>query len=268
MFEEQFRSVKRKHPLIHSITNLVTINDVANMIIACGASPIMAIAPEEVQEITAIADGLNINIGTLQEKTVEAMLLSGSTANMKGIPVILDPVGVGASSFRKRTVHRLLQEIRFSAIKGNAAEIRCLLEESGEMKGVDGAEEGTMESFVSIAISLSKKTGAVVIMSGETDIVTDGSRTCMITNGHPMMKDVSGTGCMLSGMITSFCAADSHHLFEAACAAVMTMGIAGEKASEAMLPSMGNATYRARIIDAVYTMKETDFKESVRYEMQ
>lgn len=138
MFEEQFRSVKRKHPLIHSITNLVTINDVANMIIACGASPIMAIAPEEVQEITAIADGLNINIGTLQEKTVEAMLLSGSTANMKGIPVILDPVGVGASSFRRPTVHRLLQEIRFSAIKGNAAEILCLLEESGEMKGVDG----------------------------------------------------------------------------------------------------------------------------------
>ena len=264
MFENQLNYVRDVHPLIHSITNLVTINDVANMIIACGASPIMAIDPNEVQEITAIAGGLNLNIGTLQERTVEAMLLSGKTANAKGIPVILDPVGVGASQFRKTTIRTLLKNIRFSLIRGNAAEIRCLKEESGEQKGIDGQEKGTLDTFISLARDLSLKTGAVVIMSGETDIVTDGDRTCLIYNGHPMMKDVSGTGCMLSGMIASFCGADPDHLFESCCAAVMTMGIAGEKAYEKQI---GNATYRTGIIDAVYCMKESDLKESGRYEM-
>ena len=266
MFEKQLRKVREVHPLVHSITNPVTINDVANMIIACGASAIMAMDPQEVQEITAIADGLNLNIGVLQEKTAEAMLLSGKTANAKGIPVILDPVGVGASLFRKKTVRKLLDEIRFSVIRGNAAEIRCLMEEGGQ-KGVDGDEKGTMETFVRLAKALSQKTGAVVIMSGETDIVTDGNRSCLLYNGHPMMKDVSGSGCMLSGMIASFCAADPEHLFEAACAAVMTMGTAGQMAHDQLLWMQGNASYRTKIIDAVYCMKETDLLKVGKYEM-
>lgn len=246
--------------LVHNITNYVTVNDCANILLACGASPIMADAVEEVAEITALCSGLNINIGTLNSRTVEAMILAGKKANALGKPVLLDPVGVGASALRTDTANQLLASIQFRVIRGNISEIKTLAKGFGTTQGVDaGAEdavtEATMADTVTFLKDFALKTGAVVVVTGARDILTDGTKVYVVDNGHPMMAKVTGTGCMLSAMMTAFISANETAPLTAALAAVTAMGLAGELAYEKIQSlGLGNASYRNLIIDQICLM--------------
>mgnify|MGYP001509690982 CR=1 FL=1 len=244
MFAEQFANVRTKSPLIHNITNYVTVNDCANMVLACGASPIMADDAAEVEDITTICGGLNINIGTLNSRTIESMLKAGKKANALGHPVVLDPVGAGASALRTETAYRLLDEVRFTVIRGN----------------ISGA--------VAFAKAFAAKTGAVVAITGAIDIVADGAKAYCIRNGHPMMSAITGTGCQLSALTAAFITANPSQPLEAAAAAVCAMGLAGEIAHARLTPLDGNATYRNYIIDAIYNMTPAQLEEGAKYEVR
>ena len=273
MFAEQFANVRTKSPLIHNITNYVTVNDCANMVLACGASPIMADDAAEVEDITTICGGLNINIGTLNSRTIESMLKAGKKANALGHPVVLDPVGAGASALRTETAYRLLDEVRFTVIRGNISEMRTLAVGSGTTKGVDAdasdkITEETLDRAVAFVKSFAARTGAVIAVTGAIDIVADGQRAFCIRNGHPMMSAVTGTGCQLSALTAAFCAANPDKPLEAAAAAVCAMGLAGETAHSRLSRLDGNATYRNYIIDAIYNMTPEQLEEGARYEMR
>ena len=213
MFAEQFANVRTKSPLIHNITNYVTVNDCANMVLACGASPIMADDAAEVEDITTICGGLNINIGTLNSRTIESMLKAGKKANALGHPVVLDPVGAGASALRTETAYRLLDEVRFTVIRGNISEVKTLASGAGTTKGVDAdvadrVTEENLDGAVAFAKAFAAKTGAVVAITGAIDIVADGAKAYCIRNGHPMMSAITGTGCQLSALTAAFITAN------------------------------------------------------------
>lgn len=230
----------------------------------------MADAPEESAEITENASALNINFGTLSTKRAEAMHKSGRTANRIGIPVVLDPVGVGATAFRRETASSLLREIHFAAIKGNASEIRSLAGISAECSGADASDADSADTVHSAnaAKLLAQKTGAVVILTGETDLVTDGSRMIRIRNGHPMMPRITGSGCMLSALTAAFLAVKREYPLTACVTAVCAMGLAGEIAAAKMAPADGNMTFRNMLIDAVFRMTEQQLEEGARYEAE
>ena len=273
MFAELFENVRNTCPLIHNITNYVTVNDCANMVLACGASPIMADDAAEVEDITSICGGLNINIGTLNSRTITSMLLAGKKANQLGHPVVLDPVGAGASTLRTGTALRLLQEIRFAVIRGNISEIRTLASGSGTTRGVDadGADkvtEDTLDAAVAFAKRFAAATGSVVAITGAIDLVTDGTTAYCIRNGHPMMSSITGTGCQLSALTAAFVTANPDHVLEATAAAVCAMGLAGEIAHRRLTAADGNATYRNYIIDAIYNMTSEQLEKGANYEMR
>jgi len=273
MFREYLREVRKKRPLVHNITNAVTVNDVANIILACGGSPIMSDEPAEAEDITSICTGLNINIGTLNQRSIEAMLLAGKRANVLNHPVLLDPVGAGASRLRTETVERLLREIRFTAVKGNISEIKTLMQGFGRTRGVDAdlSEMVTGENLcesVNMVKALSARLGCVIAVTGEIDLVGDRERCYVIRNGRAEMERITGTGCQLAGMMTAFLAADHDHPLEAVAAATAVMGIAGEIGLKNLMPGEGSTAYRNRIIDAVYNMKEEELEGSVRYEVR
>ena len=260
MLEEMLKNVREKSPLIHNITNYVTVNDCANVVLACGASPIMADDQEEVAEITSICTGLNINIGTLNMRTIESMVIAGKKANELRHPVVLDPVGVGASTLRTQTALKLLKEIQFSVIRGNISEIKTLALGSGTTKGVDAnlADKVTAENIhevVSFAQEFSKKTGAVIAITGAIDLVCNENIAYAIYNGHEMM----------SSLTASFVSANPDYLLEATVAAVCTMGLAGEIAHERLTALDGNASYRNYIIDAIYNMTPKQLQEGSQY---
>ena len=272
MFQTMFANVRKACPLVHNITNYVTVNDCANMLLACGASPIMADDEEEVEEITALCAGLNINIGTLNRRTIASMLLAGKWANALGHPVVLDPVGAGASKLRTETAERLLKEVKFTVIRGNISEIKTLAYGSGTTKGVDAdvADRVTDENLpemVAFAKAFAAKTGAIIAITGAIDIVADSSRAYCIRNGHPMMASITGTGCQLSAMTAAFVAANREQALEATAAAVAAMGYAGELAYERRSATDGNATYRNGIIDAIYNMTPETLEKGARYEV-
>ena len=273
MFRNIFENVRKTCPLIHNITNYVTVNDCANIIIACGAAPIMADDQGEAAEITALCGGLNINIGTLNSRTIPAMFLAGKRANELGRPVVLDPVGAGASKLRTDTALRLLDEVRFTVIRGNISEIKTLASGSGTTKGVDAdvadrITEENLEDAVAFAKAFAKKTGAVIAITGVIDIVADGERAFCIRNGHPMMSAITGTGCQLSAMTAAFVTANPGHPLEAAAAAVCAMGLAGQIAQGRLTPMDGNSSYRNYIIDAIYNMTPEMLEEGADYEVR
>ena len=190
MQKELLENVRNSHPLIHNITNYVTVNDCANILLACGGSPIMADDVEEVEEITSICGGLNINIGTLNQRTIPAMRKAGIKANELGHPVVLDPVGAGASRLRTGTAMDLLEHVRFSVIRGNISEIKTLALGSGSTRGVDAdladaVTEENLAGAAAFAKELSRKTGAVIAVTGAIDIVADEKKAYCIFNGHP-----------------------------------------------------------------------------------
>ena len=273
MLHKMLENVRKTCPLIHNITNYVTVNDCANMVLACGASPIMADDKDEVEDITAVCAGLNINIGTLNSRTIASMLLAGKRANQLRHPVVLDPVGAGASKLRTETAMRLVKEIRFSVIRGNISEIKTLASGSGTTKGVDAdvadsVTEETLEDVVAFAKTFAEKTGAVIAITGAIDIVADGKKAYCIRNGHPMMSSVTGTGCQLSAMTAAFVTANPLHPLEAAAAAVSAMGLAGEIAHGRLSEQDGNATYRNYIIDAIYNMTPEVLEKGANYEVR
>ena len=273
MFSECFAELRRKGPLIHNITNYVTVNDCANMVLACGGSPIMADDAAEVEDITTICGGLNINIGTLNSRTITSMLLAGKKANLLGHPVVLDPVGAGASQLRTDTANRLLREVKFTVIRGNISEIKTLASGAGTTKGVDAdmadkVTEENLDSAVAFAKAFAARTGAVVAITGAIDIVADAHKAYCIRNGHPMMSSITGTGCQLSALTAAFVTANPDQPLEAAAAAVCAMGLAGEIAHSRLSSLDGNSTYRNYIIDAVYNMTPAQLEEGATYEVR
>lgn len=255
--ENVFANVRKRSPLVHCITNYVTVNDCANILLACGASPVMADDIREVGEIVAISSALVVNIGTLNERTCEAMIAAGRKANELGKPVVFDPVGAGASKLRTDFARRFLDEVRVSVIRGNISEIKALAESGGASRGVDACEEDrvteeNLDRMVGYAKAFAKRARAVLAITGAIDVVTDGETANVIRRGHPMMASVTGTGCQLTAMTGAFVGANPDNALAAATAAVEAMGRAGEIAFERLTPQDGNSSYRNYIIDAVY----------------
>ncbi len=255
--ENGIKNIHTKKPLIQCITNYITANDVANIILACGASPIMTDNPEEASQIASISDGIYINMGTLNDNAIKSMIEAGKTANKENKVVLLDPVGIGASNLRNQTAKLLMENIKFDVIRGNISEIKALYNGNGNTKGVDAAvedeiNENNIDDIVDDAIKLAEKTNAIIVISGVIDIVAGNHKACLIRNGHSMMSSITGSGCQLSGLITAFAAANKEELFGAVAMAVCTMGVSGEKAYKRMSADDGNSTYRNYLIDAVY----------------
>ena len=297
MINPIFENVRKKSPLIHTITNYVTANDCANMLLACGASPIMADDVEEAVEITGLCHGLTINLGTLNQNKISSMLSAGKRANELGHPVILDPVGIGASKLRTETALRLIKEVSFSVIRANISEMKVLIsgikneeKTSNEGSTKDGktSNEGSMEGgktrgddadisdqiteenlaeAVLFAQAAARKLGAVVAISGAIDIVADQEKAYCIRNGHPMMRLVTGTGCQLSALTAAFAAANPNMPLEAAAAAVCAMGVCGEIGCRRLSEMDGNASYRNYIIDAMYHLTPERLEKEARYEV-
>lgn len=272
MFEKILENVASKTPLVHSITNYVTVNDCANIILACGGSPIMADDSNEVEEITSICNSLVINIGTLNERTIASMIKAGKKANELGHPVILDPVGAGASTFRTQTVFELLKEVKFSVIRGNISEIKTVYQGSGTTKGVDAdgkdaVNDSNSNEVVNFAKALSVKTNAVIAITGAIDIVAHREKAYLIKNGHPLMSKVTGTGCMLTAVIGSFCGANDEDMLDATAAAVCAMGLCGELAFEKMKAvDGGTSTFKALLIDSMSKLNREILNGGIKIE--
>ena len=272
MLKEMLENVRKNCPLIHNITNYVTVNDCANVLLACGGSPIMSDDVEEVEEITSICGGLNINIGTLNQHTIPAMHKAGRKANELGHPVVLDPVGAGASVLRTQTAKDLIENVKFTVIRGNISEIKALALGEGGARGVDAdvADKVTKENLVqavSFAKEFARKTGAVIAITGAIDIVADGEKAYCIYNGHPMMSSITGTGCQLSAITAAYVTANPETPLEAAAAAVCLMGVCGEKAYERLTEQEGNATYRNYIIDTIFRLSGEELEKYAKYEI-
>lgn len=266
-------NVRKTTPLVHNITNYVTVNDVANVLLACGGSPIMSDEPEDVEDITSICGGLNINIGTLNQSSIKGMFLAGKKANELGHKVLLDPVGAGASALRTNTAVKLMEEIKFTVIRGNISEIKTLALGSGTTKGVDAdvadaVTEDTLDQAVAFVKNFAKSTGSIVAITGAIDLVSDSEKCYVIRNGRAEMGKITGTGCQLSGMMTAFIVANPGNELEAAAAAVCTMGLAGEIGWSNMQKGDGNSTYRNRIIDAIYNMDKDTLDKGAKYEVR
>lgn len=268
---EFLNNVRKKAPLVHNITNYVTVNDCANILLACGASPVMSDDIHEVEDITTIANGLNINIGTLNSRTVESMLVAGKKANELNRAVLLDPVGAGASKYRTKTAFDLLNEVKFDVVRGNISEIKTLSNGFGSTHGVDAdvKDEITKENiaiYVAFAKDLAFKLNTIIAISGNIDIVADSNTAYIITNGTKMMSKITGSGCMLSALTTAFIAANSFDKLAATVAAFCTMSIAGELAYERMEKLDGNASFRNYVIDAIFNMDNIQLETHARYE--
>ena len=259
-------NVRERSPLVHNITNYVTVNDVANVILAIGASPIMSDDEEDAPDITSICGGLNINIGTLNKRTIPGMFLAGKRANELGHAVLLDPVGTGASKLRTETTNNLIKEVKFDVIK-------TICNGSGSTRGVDAdvadkVTEETLDAAVKFVKELAGRLDTIIAVTGAIDLVADKNKCYVIRNGRAEMGSITGTGCQLSGLMTAFITANPEDKLGAAAAAVCTMGAAGEIGWERMQPGDGNSTYRNRIIDAIYNMDGETLEKYAKYEIK
>ncbi|MBQ7561192.1 MAG: hydroxyethylthiazole kinase [Synergistaceae bacterium] len=262
-------NVRNKSPLIHNITNYVTVNDVANVLLACGGSPIMADEPDDAVEITQICNGLNINIGTLNSRTITSMFKAGLKASELGHVLLLDPVGAGASSLRTNTALRLIKEIKFDVIRGNASEIKTLALGSGTTHGVDAdkadsVSDNNLAFMIDFVKNFAQSSGSIIALTGAIDLVSDSSKCYVIRNGRPEMGRITGTGCQLSGIMTAFIAANPDNKLESSAAAVALMGLAGELAFK---DGVGNSSYRNNIIDEIYNMTSEELDRGAKYEI-
>jgi hydroxyethylthiazole kinase len=246
--------IRAEAPLVHNITNYVVMNVTANALLALGASPVMAHAQEEVAEMTGIARALVINIGTLSAPWISAMFTAGGAARRKGLPIVLDPVGAGATAFRTETSRRLLDELSPAIVRANPSEIRALESDERATRGVDSAH--APEDAAEAASALAGRTGGVVVASGAIDLVVAGGTVARVLNGHPMMAKVTGMGCTASALAGAF-AAVNPSARDAAVNAMAVMGIAGELAAEG---APGPGTFLARFLDALYLMSESDIR--------
>jgi hydroxyethylthiazole kinase len=249
---ELLKNIKVQKPLIHHITNWVTIYDCANIVRAIGALPVMAHAKEESADMSKIASALVLNIGTLTIELIESMKIAGKSANEKGIPIVLDAVGVGATKFRDDKVLELLDELKIDIIKGNASEIAKL---AGEKVNTNGVEATKVEAdLILVAKKLASERKVTVVITGKEDIITNGTDTYLCKNGHDMMGSIVGTGCMVTSVIGAFAAVEKNYAM-AAASALVCFGIAGELASR---NSAGPGSYKQSFYDEIYNLDETD----------
>ena len=252
------KAVRTQTPLVHHITNYVTVNDCANITLCAGGAPVMAHAEDEVEEMVQFAGALVLNIGTLDQIQIEAMLLAGRAAADREIPIILDPVGAGATTLRTNAARRLMTELPISILKGNAGEIGVLAGVDAKVRGVDSA--GIAGNPVEVASTYADQTGITVVMSGETDIISDGNRILLVQNGHPLMGAVSGTGCMVASMVGVY-AAVNHDRVISSAAALAAFGIAGERAA---LRAHGPGSFKIALFDALSELSPEDLAKEAK----
>lgn len=263
-----FETLRNKRPLIQNITNYVTSNDCANILLACGASPVMTDDPDDSKDIASISDGLTINIGTLNKRTVDSMISAGNVSNNLRHAIVLDPVGVGASSLRTQTVAKLIESLKITVIRGNDSEIKFLADGSDRPNGVDSSNKNEVcyENF-ELFKRLSSRLGTIIVVTGAIDVITDGNRLCFCKNGSPCMEKVTGTGCQLSSVISAFVSSNDL-TFDAVVAAVCSYGICGEIAKSRMSPLDGNSSYRNYVIDAMFNLTPEFLEKEAKYEIR
>jgi hydroxyethylthiazole kinase len=240
------RELRERKPLVHQITNYVVMNETANATLALGALPVMAHAPEEAEEMVGLASALVLNIGTLSEHWIEAMLLAGRAASARGIPVVLDPVGAGATAYRTDTARRILDEVGVTVLRGNAGEVATLVGVDAEVRGVESMAAGLGPA--ELAREAGRQLGLVASVTGPVDHVSDGERTLAVANGHPLLAAVTGTGCISSALTDCFLAAGREEPLDAAAGALAALGVAAENAAEG---AAGPGTFHARLYDAL-----------------
>lgn len=269
-FGKILTAVRNGKPLVQCITNFVTVNDCANIILASGGSPTMASHPQEVEDAVRNVQALVCNMGAIDN--VDSMILAGKEANRMGKPVILDPVGAGGTRLRQNTVKQLIDQVHFTVIRGNASEIRYLAGQQTTGSGVDVSDldeitEENLDAAISMAADLAKKLDTVIAISGKIDVISNGTESCILRNGCATMARITGSGCMLTSLIAAFCGV-CEDSFLAACSAMAVMGISGEIAEEKRLQNKtGNATFRNDLIDAVFNLEEQQLKQGVHYEI-
>ncbi|WP_338786964.1 hydroxyethylthiazole kinase [Metabacillus sp. FJAT-53654] len=252
--------VRKQNPLVHNITNVVVTNFTANGLLALGASPVMAYAKEEVADMAKIAGALVLNIGTLTPDEIEAMLIAGKSANEHNVPVIFDPVGAGATPYRTATARRIIEELSISTIRGNAAEIANVIGIEWTIKGVDAGEGHG--NTVELAQTAAKQLKTTVIITGKDDVMTDGSKTFVVHNGHPILTKVTGTGCLLSSVIGAFSAIEKDLLL-AAVSALVTYGITSEIAAN-LTEEKGPGSFQIEFLNQLSKVSSEDISKYAR----
>jgi hydroxyethylthiazole kinase len=263
-FSDYLNNVRQKNPLVHHITNYVTVNDCANACLAIGASPVMADAIDEAESMASISSALVLNIGTLNVGKVESMMVAGRSANAGHKPVIFDPVGCGATPFRNRMAGEIMDNVSMTVVRGNMSEIASLGGRKVFTKGVDAGESSDI-TVVPMARELAEKWHTVVVISGPVDIITDGKKTVLIHNGCPEMSLITGSGCMCTTVIGAFCGANPDYPLESAAAAMAAMGLAGERAwSHWGKEGLGH--FHMALIDELGKMTGEELDKGARYE--
>ncbi len=259
---ENLKKLREKKPLIHNITNYVVMNYTANALLACGASPVMAHASEEVEEMVSFAGALVLNIGTLTPYWVDSMLKAGKRANELNIPVILDPVGSGATKLRTDSAKRLIDEVSIKVVRGNASEVLSLAHEGSKTKGVDSIH--TVDEAADAALTLSKELNTTLAITGKVDLITDGERIYRVSNGHDLMGYCTGTGCTATVIIGAFLAVDPDPV-TATTTALAYFGLAGEKAAT---KAQSPGSFQIAMLDALYTIDEKQMEQGAKIHTQ
>ena len=250
--------IRQRHPLIHHMTNWVVMNDTANATLALGALPVMSHAREEVVEMVGAAGALILNPGTLYPELVDAMIIAGKRANDRGVPIVYDPVGVGATKYRNDTAERIMGELRLDVVRGNSGEVGALAGAGGEVRGVESVEG--VKDPASVARDLARRGATVVAITGKRDIISDGTRVFGVDNGHALLKTVTGTGCMATTAIAIFCAVESDRLL-ATAAALATYGLAAQNAARL---ARGPGSFRTALIDCLYNLTPANVSKGTR----
>lgn len=254
---QSLAAIRQKQPLIHNITNFVVMNNTANALLACGASPVMAHAAEEVEQMVAFAGALVLNIGTLTPVWVDSMLLAAAKARELGVPIVLDPVGSGATDLRTQASRRLLAA-GVNLVRGNASEVLSLSDAASQTKGVDATH--SVDQAAQAGLDLSRSLGTPVAITGAVDLITDGQRVLRVSNGHPLLTKVTGTGCTASALIGAFLAVDPDPV-TAAASALAFLGLAAEKAAAI---SNGPGSLQVNLLDALYNLSPEDLARQAR----
>jgi hydroxyethylthiazole kinase len=257
---DTLRRLRKTRPLVHQITNYVVMNETANATLAIGALPVMAHAPEEVEEMVGLAGALVLNIGTLSSSWIEAMLLAGRAANAAGIPIVLDPVGAGATRYRTDTAKRILDEVDVTVVRGNAGEIATLAGVDAEVRGVESM--GASASAAEVSRSAASALGVVASVTGSVDQVSDGARVVAVENGHPLLASITGTGCMSTAITGAFLAVRRDEPLDAAAEALAAFGVAGENAAPG---AKGPGSFHVNLYDALAALDPGQLDERARF---
>ncbi len=271
VLKKSLENVREQVPLVHCITNYVTVNDCANALLACGASPIMSDEPSDVSDITSICNALVLNIGTLNTRSIAAMLVAGERAAELDHPIVLDPVGAGASELRTKTASMLLDELSIAAIRGNMSEIKALAGAASSTRGVDvnpddAVSEDNLAESSDFARDLADKTDAIIAITGAIDIVADAQHAFAVRNGDAIMGKITGAGCILTCIVAAYAAANPENRLEAVVAALANEGLAGQMAADRMTKADGNGTFRTYLLDALYNMTGDALEKGAKIE--